>query len=121
MDVAEVVGLVFRDSGSGIAYGVIRPASGALRAGSSDRVIAEDESGNAFLARSGGTIAFWDHETGQVAELAESWEAFVEGCTPPQSVQLNPNQVRSAWIDPGLAKELGLEDGPDGWQKRPDK
>ena len=121
MDITEVLGLVFRHAALGHEYGTIRRATNPAAFRNGARVIAEDESGNAFVARPNGCIAFWDHETGELTDLAASWEVFVEGCAPAQTVQLEPGQVKSVWIDPTLARELGLDVPPDGWKKRSDQ
>jgi hypothetical protein len=39
----------------------------------------------------------------------------------PPPVELDPNQVKSVWIDPAFAKSLGMKVPGDGWVKKPPK
>ena len=57
-----------------------------------------------------GGVFFWDHEEpDRDAKLADSFSHFIELLAPfdPNSVELKPGQVKSAWIDPEFLKSLG--------------
>ncbi len=49
-------------------------------------------------------VYFWDHETGCIDLLADTFSAFLEALRPfdPAAVELKRGQVISAWIDPEL-------------------
>ena len=70
--------------------------------------IAFAEGGNlVFLALDDGQVLFWDHEleaANPLFALAPSFEAFwqVLENSDPASVELDPDQVKSVWIDPDL-------------------
>lgn len=81
-------------------------------------VVATDDCGNLFLLSKDGGVAFWDHETDEVVDLAENWAAFARGCGAPTEVSLDPSQVKSVWIHPEFAKQHGIEVPEDGWKKR---
>lgn len=99
-------------SKSGSAYGVIRKAVAPYpKELSSSNVLAEDESGNYFLTENE-IIYFWDHETSESEVLAKSLQCFISGCSIPKEVELNPEQVESAWIAPEFAKKFGVEPKP---------
>jgi hypothetical protein len=123
-DFVALAGLVFTEPTSGTDYGRIRPvdpSSVEADDGTVWLVLAEDEAGNAFLADPNGRIAFWDHETDDLVELASSFQAFADGCSEPSPVELDPKQVKSVWIDPAFAKELGIDVPADGWKKKPEE
>jgi hypothetical protein len=122
-DLAGLDGLVFVHPQSGEEFGLIRAFTGVLPEffPSAYRPVAEDESGNCFVASAEGSILFWDHETGDLTPLAPSWDAFRADCGPPRPVPpLDPARVRSVWVDPSFAKTLGIDVPPDGWVKRKD-
>ena len=75
------------------------------------KIIAEDESGNYFTLESD-KVCFWDHETNDSIILANSISDFIEGCSQPSAVELKPEQVESAWIDPDFAKQFGVSKKP---------
>ncbi|MBZ2188660.1 SMI1/KNR4 family protein [Alcanivorax sp. JB21] len=57
----------------------------------------------------GGGVFFWDHEEPKRdTKLADSFSRFIELLEPfdPGSVELKPDQVKSAWIDPEFLKSL---------------
>ena len=117
-----LAGLVYTEPTSGTEYGPVRPVdptSVESEDGTTWLVFAEDECGNAFLTDADGRVAFWDHETDELVELASSHQAFARACAEPAPVALDPKQVKSVWIDPAFAKELGIEVPADGWKKKP--
>jgi hypothetical protein len=82
------------------------------------QTIAEDDCGNFFAVLESGAIAFWDHETDALTPLAISLQQFMANCTDPASVKLKPGQVKSVWINPEFAKQLGIEVSADGKPKK---
>lgn len=74
--------------------------------------IAFAEGGNlVFLARDGRAVMFWDHEyelgpRDPFIKIAPSFDAFWESLEKfdPESVQLNPDDIESVWVDPDLLK-----------------
>ena len=69
--------------------------------------IADAEGGNFVclgLGPRASGVLFWDHETEEATPVAASFARFLEGLFPfgPDSVELAPGQVISAWIDPAL-------------------
>lgn len=99
-------------SPNGVEYGVIRKCDGNFPIEiSGANVLAEDECGNYFLEMHG-SILFWDHETNERLLLANSLNDFIAGCATPLVVNLQPEQVESAWIDPEFAKKFGIEPKP---------
>lgn len=59
-----------------------------------------------------GGVFFWDHEEPERdMKLADSFSRFIELLEPfdPNSVELRPGQVKSAWIDPDFLKSLDQE------------
>jgi hypothetical protein len=69
--------------------------------------IADAEGGNLVclkLVDGVWSVVFWDHEREDETHLADSFTAFLESLErfDPQSVELKPGQVKSAWIDPSL-------------------
>ena len=64
---------------------------------------------------------FWDHETDELIRRADSVSELISHCTDPQPVEVDPNRVKSAWIDPKFAKSLGMKVPEDGWVKKPSK
>lgn len=109
MLVAELEGKVFR-SPTGDEYGVIRAFQGLRPEDLEGEVLAEDGSGNFFVLLRSGVVAFWDHETNETTLLAESLASFASALLTPAPVVLREGQVKSVWVDPELAKELGLRD-----------
>lgn len=72
--------------------------------------IAEAPSGNfIYLRRSDFSVRYWDHEieSGD-KELAASFDAFMQKLVPfdINSIQLQPGQVESAWVDPDFKPEF---------------
>ena len=113
-------GLVYVRPDTGEEFGLIRKICGAVPEFSPDGTpFAIDECGNFFILLASGEIAFWDHETNQVTILAADWDQFAANCTKPRPAELDPERVRSAWIDPDLARSLGRDVPEDGWIKRP--
>jgi len=68
-------------------------------------VFAEDDCGNEFLRDQSGAVYFWDHETSDVCQIAESLAAFLAALVPHPKVELLPGQVKEAWIDPAFLEE----------------
>ncbi len=72
--------------------------------------VAEDSCGNyVWLDHKTGAVFFWDHELEQDGEkIADSFEAFLASLEPfdPQSVRLEPGQVKSVWVDPSFKPEF---------------
>ena len=103
-------------------YGLFRIPDGAITFSTLDgqrfSVIVEDGVGNYVTQLPDGSIWFWDHETDALERLADSLEQFVAGCSDPEPVNLNPSQVKSAWVDPALARSFGNEVAEDGWIKK---
>jgi hypothetical protein len=117
-------GKVFTHPVSKKSYGPIRPASrGQLSKlnGTKFEVLGEDSCGNCFAAASDGGVLFWDHETDDLVRLADSINEFVSHCTEPPQPELNPKQIKSAWIDPDFAKSIGKQVPKDGWLKKKDR
>lgn len=89
--------------------------------GRSFDVLAEDPCGNYFTTTEDGAVWFWDYETDDLDHLANSVSEFVLHCIDPAPTELDPNQVKSVWIDPAFAKSLGMKVPEDGWVKKPSK
>ena len=49
-------------------------------------VFAEDDCGNEFLRGHSGAVYFWDHETSDVRQIAESLPAFLAALVPQPKV-----------------------------------
>src|SRR5579862_7262050 len=68
------------------------------------------EGGNyVFIDTASGAVYFWDHEQPTPPiQLASDFAAFMEMLEPfdPSSIKLQPDQVKSAWIDPDFLKSL---------------
>jgi hypothetical protein len=120
-----VVGKVFLHPVTKVEYGLIRipptPATFSTLDGAAHDALAEDECGNFFTKTEDGAVWFWDHETDELVKLAGSVSEFISNCTDPQPVELDPDRVKSAWINPDFAKSLSMEVPPDGWVKKPSK
>ena len=74
--------------------------------------IASSAGGNYVLLDQGqgGAIFFWDHEIeGGIYRIADDLDGFLALMEPfdVSSVDIDPDKVRSAWIDPDLLKEYG--------------
>ena len=72
--------------------------------------IAEAPSGNfIYLRKSDFSVWFWDHEieSGD-KELASSFDRFMQKLVPfdIDSIQLQPGQVKSVWVDPDFKPEF---------------
>lgn len=75
--------------------------------------IAGTESGNLFLLHAEtGAIAFWDHETEKVHPAAKDFDALLSGLQPfsVDDVEMDPDQVLEAWIDPDFLKSLNEDE-----------
>lgn len=123
-NVDPAVGKIFIHRLTKEAYGPLRlPYARSISTldGTSLDVIADDDCGNSFTLAIDGTVKFWDHETDELVNLADSVREFVEGCTDSPETVLHPNQVKSVWVQPGFAKSLGVEVPADGWVKKPSK
>lgn len=121
-NIDELVGLVFVHPQTSDEYGPIRAcdsANGHPAARDGWVPVAEDSCGNAFVASQDGRVAFWDHETDALVQLAKNWKTFSFGCSVETPVEIDPSQVESVWIDPDFAKEHGIDVPPDGWKKKP--
>src|SRR6266436_1099280 len=68
-------------------------------------VFAEDDCGNEYLRGHKGGIFFWDHETGDLLQIADSLTAFLAGLVPQPKVELQPGQVKKAWINPAFLEK----------------
>ena len=111
MKATDVIGKHFKD-GDGTWYGPMRsisvlsePIEEALAA---EQVspFASDECGNYFVTTPQG-IAFWDHETGEIALLSSTAEDFIANLqTHGPVVSLEPGQVISSWADPTFKPEF---------------
>ncbi|MDX2412617.1 MAG: SMI1/KNR4 family protein [Woeseiaceae bacterium] len=120
-NVSPIYGLVFVTE-SGDEYGIIREGLSQIEHPVSAmglEHLADDESGNAFASKADGSIVFWDHETDGITKLASNWDDFVACCSAPRPVELDEEDVLSAWVDPEFAKDQGIEAPPDGWIKKP--
>jgi hypothetical protein len=104
MEIGKVKDLVFKSPTSGEVYGMIRPLN-------TSSIIEEfpvetwtpfagDDCGNLFAASINGHIAFWDHETGEITKLADSFGEFSKHCTKDDDVELEEGQVISTWANP---------------------
>lgn len=70
---------------------------------------AEDGCGNfAYIEPVTGSVYFWDHEVEGDQKIAPNVGDFISRLAPfdAASVQLEPNQVRLAWIDPSFRASL---------------
>ncbi|MBM5570749.1 MULTISPECIES: SMI1/KNR4 family protein [Deefgea] len=104
----KIYGQVFRAS-DGNEFGIIRPASEPFPDELlSTEVVAEDECGNYFILKAG-EVFFWNHENSDLSVIANSISDFISGCVEPSEIDLRPNQVNSAWIDPDFAASLGIK------------
>jgi hypothetical protein len=83
----------------GELYGPLRP-TGEVPEELAGRAFASDCCGNYFLLEEFGSVTFWDHETGEFIELANTWQDFVDWLIIPDRVEVRPGQVKRAWIDP---------------------
>ena len=68
-------------------------------------VFAEDDCGNEFLRACSGAVCFWDHETDDVRQIADSDAAFLTGLAAQPKVELQPGKVKKVWIDPAFLEE----------------
>ena len=73
--------------------------------------IAWAEGGNYVFIDEGknGAVFFWDHEVPEeIKEVAPNFEAFLDHLEPfdINAIQLKPEQVKKAWIDPEFLKRL---------------
>jgi hypothetical protein len=122
LPVTDVRGLDFKHAETGEVFGTIRELSGDSESHPAANLnclpFAEDGCGNAFVRSRDGRVMFWDHETDELTLLATDWDGFRQGCHHPEPVELDESQVESAWIDPALAKELGIDAPSDGWIKK---
>jgi hypothetical protein len=120
----SILGKVFVDPVTKQTYGVIRRSSSTHFSNLDDirfPILAEDGCGNYFTVTEDGAVRFWDHETDDLVRLANSVSDFATQCVDPPPVELDPNQVKSVWIDPAFAKSLGMKVPGDGWVKKPPK
>jgi hypothetical protein len=118
----SALGKVFMNPVTKQSYGPIRRPSAAqfsLLSGIFFDAVAEDCCGNYFTIARDGSVRFWDHETDDLIHLANSLSEFAAGCIALPPVELNPNQVKSVWIDPAFAKSRGMKVPADGWIKKP--
>jgi hypothetical protein len=68
---------------------------------------AEDACGNYFLLdKTNESVWFWDHETNRSKLITNSLVEFNSSLTVSPEVELNPDQVLEAWIDPEFLKSL---------------
>ncbi len=96
-------GKVFKNQ-SVFEYGVIRKSEKPSPTELANRtVLNEDESGNYFIDLNKAVYP-WDHETGEDELFAKSLGQFISDCSGPAVVDLKPDQVESARIEPELAK-----------------
>ena len=120
-----VIGKVFLHPVTKIEYGQIRipptPTAFSTLDGTSYDALAEDGCGNYFTKTKDGAVWFWDHETDELVRFASSVSEFISRCTDPQPVELNPDRVRSVWVDPNFAKSLGMKVPEGGWVKKASK
>ena len=120
-----VSGKVFLHPVTKVEYGKIRipptPTTFSTLDDTSYDALAEDEGGNYFTKTEDGAVWFWDHETDELICLAGSVSEFISHCTEPQPVELDPDRVKSVWINPKFAKSLGMKVPVDGWVKKPSK
>ena len=120
-----VLGKVFIHLVTKEGYGPIRlspsPTKFSRLDGTSFASLAEDVCGNYFTATGDGKVWFWDHETDDLVLLASSESEFVAHCADSPPVELDPNQVKSVWINPAFAKSLGMKVPEGGWVKKPSK
>ncbi len=68
-------------------------------------VFGEDDCGNEYLRAHDGRVFFWDHETGDTRQVAESLPAFLSALGPQPEVKLKPGQVKKVWIDPAFLEQ----------------
>jgi hypothetical protein len=118
---SAVRGKVFTHPLTKESYGPIRPPSQdqfSTLDGTSFDAIGEDTCGNGFAVAKDGAVLFWDHETDDLIPLAASVSEFVANCIDSAPVELNPEQVKSVWIDPEFAKLIGKKAPKDGWVKK---
>lgn len=107
----RIFGNIFK-ANDGSEYGVIRETEPPFPDDLSRfEVIAEDEDGNYFI-KVAGEIHFWDHEIGKTEAIATSIEEFIAGCIAPQELKIEPDQVKSVWVDPEFAKQFGIDPKP---------
>jgi hypothetical protein len=120
-----VIGKVLLHPITKVEYGPIRipptPTTFSRLDRTSYDVLAEDESGNSFTKTEDGAVWFWDHETDELVHLASSVSEFVTNCTDPPPIEVNPDRVKSVWIDPNFAKSLGMKVPEDGRVKKRSK
>jgi SMI1 / KNR4 family (SUKH-1) len=110
-EIKKLTGLIFTHPETGEQFGCIRPSEynqdhPAWRQNWTP--IADDGCGNAFLVSTDGSVAFWDHETDEVVQLAADWAAFVRGCAEAKPVELAESKVKSVWVHPSFAKKHGI-------------
>jgi hypothetical protein len=68
-------------------------------------VFGEDDCGNEYLRAYNGKVYFWDHETGDIRQIAESLPAFLTALGPQPEIKRRPGQVKKVWIDPAFLEE----------------
>jgi len=112
-----IIGKSFKNS-CGEEYGIIREAIAPFPEEiSNNEIFAEDGCGNYFLLISN-KVYFWNHETSHNEILANSIDDFILGCSTPTEVELKPENVVSAWIDPEFAKKIMLRNNPNKTSKK---
>jgi len=71
--------------------------------------IAWAEGGNYLILMGDGSVFFWDHEEPEpLLRISDTFENFLEQLEPfdISKVELNPGDVKVAWIDPEFLKGL---------------
>ncbi len=68
-------------------------------------VFGEDDCGNEYLRAHDDRVFFWDHETGETRQVAESLPAFLGALGPQPEIKLKPGQVKKVSIDPAFLEQ----------------
>ena len=121
-EIENIIGKEFESPISGECYAFDTLFDGSYPAHFSvDRFgipFAGDSSGNLFTQRNDKKVYFWDHEIDEILMIAASFDELYAGVVEPASIELQEGQVKSVWIDPEFAKQLGIEVPSDGWKKK---
>ena len=122
MNISKILDKEFISSLSGDCYGIVEPFDSDFPEGFSITSFGEpfayDDCGNIFTIKNY-KIFFWDHEIDEIILISNSWEEFISGCTEPEEIELDEDQIISGWVDPEFAKEQGMSNVPsDGWIKK---
>ena len=68
-------------------------------------VFGEDDCGNEYVTAHDGRVFFWEHETGDTRQVAESLPAVLNALGPQPEIKLKPGQLKKVWVDPAFLEQ----------------